>query len=234
MRFACVDTSTFTESIALVEGETLWGERSVRRPYGHAPGLHADLRELLEELGWTLESLDAFIIGIGPGSFTGLRVGMAAVKGLAYALNKPVYGVSTAHALLSALADQREALALVDARRGEIYAEGDLIDDPVCLTPECLIETLNAQSLIPRILVGEGAIKHRFLFKEAWPQVHLPLNTAIHLPRAGLLASGLLISIEAGERAPDELTTLEPIYVRKSDAEINYPDGFPSEARLFS
>ena len=234
MKFACVDTSTFTESVALVEGETLWGERSVRRPYGHAPGLHADLRELLKEVNWSLDSLDALVVGIGPGSFTGLRVGMAAIKGLAYALNKPVYGVSTAVALLAALADQREALALIDARRGELYAYGDLISEPMCLTPEALIDHLKESENVPRVLVGEGAIKHQAILREAWPEVYLPLNTATHLPRAGLLATGLAAGIESGEVTPDDVALLEPIYVRKSDAEINYPNGFPSEARLFS
>lgn len=234
MRFACVDTSTFTESVALVEGETMWGERSVRRPYGHAPGLHADLRELLDEVNWTLDSLDGLVIGVGPGSFTGLRVGMAAVKGLAYALGKPIYGIPTSHALLSALADPREALALIDARRGEIYVEGDLISEPRCFTPEKLVEELLSRGESPRILVGEGAIKHQMIFREAWPKVILPLNTATHIPRAALLASGLASDIALGIRLADDVALLEPIYVRQSDAEINYPDGFPSEARLFS
>lgn len=233
MRFACVDTSTFTESVALVEGDMLWGERSVRRPYGHAPGLHADLRALLAEVNWSLDSIDAFVIGVGPGSFTGLRVGMAAIKGLAYALNKPLYGVNTSIALLASLADSNEALALIDARRGEIYAYGDLMDEALCLSPELLIERLNAQNKVPRVLVGEGAAKHKAMFEEAWPQVYIPEASACHLPRAALLANGLQSAIELGQREADHVAGLEPIYVRKSDAEINYPDGFPSEARLF-
>lgn len=233
MRFACVDTSTFTESVALVEGEMLWGERSVRRPYGHAPGLHADLRDLLAEVAWSLDSLDAFVIGIGPGSFTGLRVGMAAMKGLAYALNKPLYGVNTSKALLASLADSRKALSLIDARRGEVYAYGDLLDQPICTSPEILIQKLESLGETPRVLVGEGAAKHQEQFKKAWPQTYIPEAVACHLPRAALLASGLQAQIEQGLREADHIAGLEPIYVRKSDAEINYPEGFPSEARLF-
>lgn len=234
MKFACVDTSTFTESVALVEGELICGERSVRRPYGHASGLHADLRELLEEIAWSVEDIDAFIIGTGPGSFTGLRVGMAAVKGLAYALNKPLYGISTAKALLAALGDQTQALALIDARRGEVYAEGDLLVEPRCFTPQSLIEQMSQEGISPRILVGEGAVKHKLVFQEAWPKVLIPQSMSCHLPRASLLATGLEEAISKQGRAVDSLVSLEPIYVRKSDAEINYPDGFPSEARLFS
>lgn len=233
MRFACVDTSTFTESVALVEGDILWGERNVRRPYGHAPGLHADLRALLQEVDWSLESLDALVIGVGPGSFTGLRVGMAAMKGLAYALEKPLYGVNTAKALLAALADTRESLALIDARRGEIYAYGDLLIAPQCLTPEQLIEHLQRLHRSPRVLVGEGAAKYRVLFEKVWPNAYIPQNMASHLPRAALLAVNLETLITSGEVSADHTAGLEPIYVRKSDAEINYPNGFPSESRLF-
>ena len=233
MKFACIDTSTFTESIALVDGELLCGERSVKRPYGHASGLHADLRELLEEVAWSLNDIEAIVIGTGPGSFTGLRVGMAAAKGLAYALNIPLYGIPSSTALLSALIDQTETLALIDARRGEVYAHGDLLNESACFTPNDLIEHLQRANKKPRILVGEGAIKHQAIFKDTWPEVLIPNQMSCHLPRASLLAAGLAKAIEAGLKA-DHIAGLEPIYVRKSDAEINYPDGFPSEARLFS
>lgn len=233
MKLACIDTSTFTESVALVEGEALKVERSVCRAYGHASGLHHDLAEMLIEAEWSLSELDAFVMGVGPGSFTGLRVGMAAIKGLAYALEKPLYGVRTSRALLSALVDQRDSLALIDARRGEVYAEGPLLTSPRCLTPDALISILQEQGVAPRIFVGEGALKHRARFVEAWPELCIPRTEACHLPRASLLASGLTQLIEQGTVSPDHVAALEPIYVRKSDAEINYPDGFPSEARLF-
>lgn len=234
MKFVCIDTSTFTESIALMDGELLCGERSIRRPYGHASGLHADLRELIEEVAWSIHDIDALVIGRGPGSFTGLRVGMAAAKGLAYALGKPLYGIPTSTALLSALIDQTSALALIDARRGEVYAQGDLLNEGTCFTPEYLIEELKVKEKEPRILIGEGAIKYKTIFQTAWPQVRIPNHMSSHLPRASFLVNGLEDAINNELIKPSSIAPLEPIYVRKSDAEINYPDGFPSEARLFS
>ena len=238
MKLASVDTSTFTESVALLDGQILMGERNVRRKYGHASGLHRDLHELLDEAGWVLDDLDGFVIGIGPGSFTGLRVGMAAIKGLAYALQKPLYGVSAATALLKGVVDDRDALALIDARRGEVYAQGPLVDtflgSPQCYTPEGLISALQKYGARPRLLIGEGALKYRDLFIEAWPHTLIPKGDTIHLPRASLLALGLDTSLDLQEVNEAEIASLEPIYVRASDAEINYPDGFPSEARLFS
>ena len=238
MKLASVDTSTFTESVALIDGDTLMGERNVRRTYGHASGLHTDLYELLEEAGWQLDGLDGFVIGTGPGSFTGLRVGMAAVKGLAYALDKPLYGVPTATALLRGMTDDRDALVLIDARRGEVYAQGPCVEfiagGARCYSPEGLISAFQEHNRAPRVIIGEGALKYRARFLEAWPDTIIPEGDAVHIPRASLLATGLETAIERQEVTSISVASLEPIYVRASDAEINYPDGFPSEARLFS
>jgi tRNA threonylcarbamoyladenosine biosynthesis protein TsaB len=222
-RLACVDTSTFTESIALVEGDALIGERNIRRDKGHASGLHLDLDDLLRDAGWRLSDLDGLVCGTGPGSFTGMRVGVAAFKGLAQALSLPIYGVPSTRALLSASGPG--ALALVDARRGEVYAEGEGLRAPLCGPPEALIAHFKREGLrAPAALIGEGALRHRARFEAFWPGVWIP-PAAAHAPRAALLAH------HTGD--PHDLATLEPIYVRASDAELNYPDGFPSEARLF-
>ena len=224
LKLACVDTSTFTESIALVEGDEVKGERLIRRPRGHASGLHRDLDDLLKELEWELKDLDGVVCGLGPGSFTGMRVGLAAFKGLAYALECPLYGVPTPYALLHA-ARHPQALSLIDARRGEVYAHGYGFETPRCLSPQDLVDHLNHLNLTPSLLIGEGALAHQSFFKTQWPTLDLPLETAFHCPRASFLVPYIT--------EPSNLDLLEPIYVRKSDAEINYPDGFPSEARLF-
>ena len=224
LKLACVDTSTFTESIALVEGDELRGERLIRRPRGHASGLHRDLDDLLKEIDWTLTDLDGFVCGLGPGSFTGMRVGLAAFKGLAYALNRPLYGIPTPYALLHA-ARTSTALSLIDARRGEVYVHGYGFERPVCIQPQEVINRLNQHQMVPSVLIGEGALAYSTLFKEAWPNIDLPKESAFHCPRASFLASYI--------DSPSDLYALEPIYVRQSDAEINYPNGFPSEARLF-
>ena len=224
LKLACVDTSTFTESIALVEGNEVRGERLIRRPRGHASGLHRDLDELLHELGWNLADLDGFVCGLGPGSFTGMRVGLAAFKGLAYALKLPLYGVPTPYALLHA-ARQKKALSMIDARRGEVYVQGYGFETPACLPAQEVITHFKKLEVTPCLLIGEGALAHQTLFNEAWPDTDLPAETAFHCPRASFLVPYI--------SQPSDLYHLEPIYVRQSDAEINYPDGFPSEARLF-
>lgn len=234
LKLACVDTSTFTESLALLEGDRLIGERIQFRAKGHASGLHSDLSALLAEAGWHIEDLDAFVCGLGPGSFTGMRVGLAAFKGFAFALKRPLCGIPTSKALL-ATADT-SALALIDARRGEVYADGAMLKEARCLRPQALIELIDQQGLAhPTQVLGEGALRYADLFKTAWPDVFIPVASA-HVPRASLFAQAALKLLQENRDRwsdPALMAALEPIYVRPSDAEINYPDGFPSESRLF-
>ena len=224
LKFICVDTSTFTESIALVEGEVLIAEKQVYRHRGHASGLHNDLHALLTESAWDLKDIDAIVCGIGPGSFTGMRVGIAACKGLAYALQKPLYAIPTPLALLSAVPIDN-VYAVIDARRGELYVQGKDHQVPRCWTFEALIDHWQANHIKPTVLIGEGALKYAQRFQEVFPNVSIPMETSFHIPRASLLVAHI-------DQAAD-IDSLEPIYVRASDAEINYPNGFPSEARLF-
>ena len=144
-------------------------------------------------------------------------------------------GVTTPQALLGAAGP--DALCLIDVRRGEVYAEGGALSEPMCLKPQALIEHHQAHELSPpRALIGEGAVRYQALFEEAWPEVWIA-PAAAHIPRASLLARPALAQLaEQGvERLsdPTHVAALEPMYVRPSDAEINYPNGFPSEARLF-
>ena len=223
-KLICIDTSTFTESIALVEGQRLIAEKQVYRNRGHASGLHYDLSELVQAHQWQLEDVDGIVCGIGPGSFTGMRVGLAACKGLAYALQKPLYAIPTTFALLSAVATVENAYAVVDARRGEIYVQGPNMVAQ-CWTLEALLTHWQQQDSTPQLLIGEGALKYTDQFQQAFPKISIPQHTAFHTPRASLLA----LHIDQ----PADIDSLQPIYVRASDAEINYPNGFPSEARLF-
>ncbi|MCA9538895.1 MAG: tRNA (adenosine(37)-N6)-threonylcarbamoyltransferase complex dimerization subunit type 1 TsaB, partial [Myxococcales bacterium] len=82
MKLLCVDTATAIESIALIDGHVVLTERAVRRTKGHGPGVLDDIDEALAGIGWKLADLDGFACGLGPGSFTGLRIALATLKGL--------------------------------------------------------------------------------------------------------------------------------------------------------
>jgi len=184
------DTATDRATSALVgDGEVL-GERVSR-----ASTLLADVDALVRRAGAHPRDLEGLAVGTGPGSFTGIRIGLAVARGLALALEVPVAGVSTLDALA---AGAPGAIPVIDAKRREIFVPG-----PRALPPGEL-------ELAPGALcVGDGAIRYRELLERAGAEVP-PDGDERHLPRARFHAS------LAGGFGPAEL--VEPLYVRLPDA----------------
>ena len=192
------DTATEVATSALVDDGEVLGERVSR-----AVTLLEDVDALLRQGGAAPEDVDALALGIGPGSFTGVRIGLATARGLALALDVPGAGVST---LVALAAGAPGAIPVVDARRREIFA---LVDgEPRVLAPDRL--ELAAGTLC----VGSGAVRYRALLEEKGAVVPDDRDE-IHLPRARFHAA------LAGELVPVE--TIEPLYLRVPDAERNSP-----------
>jgi tRNA threonylcarbamoyladenosine biosynthesis protein TsaB len=189
-----LDTATDVASCALVRDGDLLGERASR-----AVRVLADADALMREAGVAPGSLDGIVVGTGPGSFTGLRIGLAAARGLALALDAPVAGVSTLDALA---AGRPGSLPVIDARRREIFVRGDA--GPRCVRPDELV-------LEPgTVCIGDGAVRYRGVLEAAGAVVP-PDDDVAHLPRTRFHA------LLAREFGPAEL--VEPVYVRVPDAE---------------
>jgi tRNA threonylcarbamoyladenosine biosynthesis protein TsaB len=185
------DTATDLATSALVaDGETL-GERTTR-----PQSLLADVDALLAGAGLVPSDLTAIVVGTGPGSFTGTRIGLAVARGIALSLELPVAGVSTLAALASA---SHDAFPIIDARRGEVFVQG-----PAVVSPE-LVE-LPSEG----VCVGSGAVRYRDLFEANGAHVP-PGDSPLHVPRASLHAS---IATSFGPA-----DTVLPVYVREPDAE---------------
>ena len=146
--------------------------------------------ELLRSAGLEPRELDGVVVGTGPGSFTGLRIGLATARGLALGLDVPVAGIST----LNAFAGGRP---VIDARRGEVFTDGPAVARP----GELEVNGLR--------LIGDGAVRYRQIFEANGADVP-PDDDPAHLPVAGLLAA----LAERFGPADD----LEPLYVRLPDA----------------
>jgi tRNA threonylcarbamoyl adenosine modification protein YeaZ len=190
------DTATAVATSALVDGEEVLGERVSR-----AQTLLEDVDALLRQAGAHPSDLCRLAVGVGPGSFTGVRIGLAVARGLALSLDVPGSGVSTLAALA---AGAPGAIPVVDAKRREVFA---LLDgEPRVLSPQELPLDGGA------VCVGDGATRYRSVLEGLGAAVPSD-DDERHLPRARFHAA------LAGEPGP--VDELEPLYLRVPDAERN-------------
>jgi tRNA threonylcarbamoyladenosine biosynthesis protein TsaB len=190
------DTATAVATSALVDEDEVLGERVSR-----AQTLLEDVDALLRQAGAHPSDLDRLAVGLGPGSFTGVRIGLAVARGLALSLDLPGSGVSTLAALAAGAPD---ALPVIDAKRREVFAV--LAGEPRVLVPQEL--PLGEGT----ICVGDGATRYRSVLEERGAVVP-PDDDERHLPRARFHAA------LAGE--PGSVEELEPLYLRVPDADRN-------------
>lgn len=196
MLILAFDTATDVTTTALVSDGEVLGERVSR-----AARVLAEADALLREAGAEAAELSRLAVGTGPGSFTGVRIGLAAARGLAFSLSIPVAGVSTLDALA---AGAPGALPVIDARRKEVFTL--VAGERRCVRPEDL-------SVEPGSLyVGDGALRYRALLEAKGADIP-PDGSELHLPRASLHAA------LAQDFGPAE--SVEPIYLRVPDAERN-------------
>jgi tRNA threonylcarbamoyladenosine biosynthesis protein TsaB len=194
MLILAFDTATGVATSALVDdGETI-GERS-----SIPARVLEDVDALLRQGGVQATALEGIVVGTGPGSFTGLRMGLAAARALALALDVPVAGVSTLAALAAAASG---ALPVIDARRREVFTL--IAGEPAAVAPDMV-------DLGPGTLcVGDGALRYREVLEAAGAEIP-PDESELHIPHAGLHAA------LARDFGPAE--AVEPIYVRVPDAD---------------
>ncbi len=197
MLILAFDTATDVATSALVSDGEVLGERTSR-----AVTLLEDVDALLRQSGTHTGDVEALAVGIGPGSFTGVRIGLSTARGLALALGIPAAGVSTLDALA---AGAPGAVPVVDARRREVFV---LQDRPRVLAPAEL-------ELTPGTLcVGSGAVRYRAVLEAMGAEIP-PDSDERHLPRARFHAR------LAQDFGPAE--AVEPLYLRIPDADRTRP-----------
>jgi tRNA threonylcarbamoyladenosine biosynthesis protein TsaB len=248
MLVAALDTATLTLSCALVEvsagvAPRIRCDRTERAPAkpldgragGHGARLPQALVDLLEVEGLEIPDVEGYAVGLGPGSFTGLRIALATWKGLAYANRRPIAGASSLAAMALAAAGDAGGDALLvpllDARKGEIYAgfyrarEGGIVEvaEESALSPAALAARVGAlRDAGERPLAfGEGYDAFEAALSPAVPRLACDIRTPPALAVAALVAERLV----QGRYDAQELFALEPHYVRASEAELKFPRG---------
>jgi tRNA threonylcarbamoyladenosine biosynthesis protein TsaB len=210
--------------IALLEGYVLQAQTQIRVTKTHAGQIWKTITFLLDQAGWELQDIDLWAVTVGPGSFTGLRIGLATVKGLALATGKPIIGLSTLEVLASSFAHSTHLICpLIDARKKEVFtayfrSDGDgqmtMSGRPRNIKPVVLVKEIKE----PVILVGNGACQYAALFKDGlgpralFPEPHLHLVSPFNL--------GVLSWIRFQQGIRSALEEISPLYIRPSDAEL--------------
>jgi tRNA threonylcarbamoyladenosine biosynthesis protein TsaB len=218
-----LDTTTKTATSAVVSGARVVGEWAGDATVSPAAQLPRGIAEALAAAGCRPGDIDVLAVAVGPGSFTGLRVGIATMQGLAVALTRPLIGVSALEALMTCAAeeyaDAGELLISpwVDAWRGEVYAgayrAGREIMAPMVGSPAHVLATLSG----PVLLVGDGAAAQRTLIvSEAGSRVRFAPTLTPRL--AAAIARLAAARAQAGERPLPH--AIAPLYVRRPDAEL--------------
>jgi len=224
LRILAFETSAKAASVALLEDSRLLAESYQNTGLTHSQTLMVMAEDLLKTCGMTASQVEAVAVAAGPGSFTGIRIGVAAAKGFAWGSEIPCYGVSTLEAMaLNLGVHSGIVLPVMDARRSQVYnavfrAEGGkltrLCEDRAISLKELEAEIKNYEESI--FLVGDGSILCYNTLQETVPNLVMPPEHRMHQRAAGvgLAAAGMIAAGLPGNGA--ELT---PNYLRLSQAE---------------
>lgn len=226
MRVLAIESSSTVASVAVVSDEKVEGEVYINNKLQHSVLLFPIIENLFKTLDLNVDDLDAVAVSGGPGSFTGLRIGVAAAKGIAHGRNLRFIGISS----LDAIANMQFGfdgviVPIMDALRDNVYTalyifeNGELkrISEYDALHIDDLIKGLR---LYERVLFCGDAIKiHKQKLIDSFNDVHFS-NMSATLPRASSLGELAIKRLKDG--LEDEINTYSPIYIRKSQAEREY------------
>jgi len=222
-----IDSATESASCAILEGNRLLGEICFNYKKQHSVILMSMVEQLLKNLALNINDIDGFVVSKGPGSFTGLRIGIATVKGLSQGTGKPFLGVSSLDALAYNMAFTAGIICpILDALRGNVYTalykfNGvtlEKISDYMVISIGELINLLKVYEN-PCTFIGDAVHLFKNTLIESLPEVRFaPVH--LDLVRSSALGELGLNSLALGQQ--DDIDTFAPLYLRKSQAEREY------------
>lgn len=224
MKVLGIDTSTKVATIAVIDEEGVIGEYSLSKDMSHSEKLMPMVKEVLDNIDLKIGDIDLYTLGLGPGSFTGLRIGAATIKSFAHLFNKPIIGVSTLESLAYNLyLSKAIIMPMLDARRDRVYTalysfQGPNIKEieaSQILEIEDLGKKLKEYENI--IVNGEGSIVYREEIKKALGEKVQFASSGQNISRAVSICELALEKYRQGQR--DDFFSLTPDYIRPSQAE---------------
>ena len=218
MKILALDTSALTATVAFLDGDTIVCEESTTTKLTHSQTIMPMIDDLLRKASLDISDIDLFACSVGPGSFTGLRIGIGTVKGLAYGCGKKVCAVSTIEALAYNLPFSDFLIApIMDARREQVYnalyrwENGKLItiDEPRAISIEELCSSLNEKT----VFVGDGVKVYR-------EKINILLgDNALFAPPSHVLQRASCVAMAALNKEANDPAELSAVYLRKPQAE---------------
>ncbi len=226
MMILAIDTTTFTGSIALLKDKKLIAEVDIDSSSTYSERLLPAVDFLFKTNQLSIQDMDGFAVSVGPGSFTGIRIGLSTVKSFSYASGKPVAGVSTLKALAEKLRRSQAHLLcpLLDAKKGEVYAalfesKGDKLLEVVpqgAYSPDRFFSLLPSHRIIS--FIGNGVeVYRKKIFQYFKDKARLSRRSAFIAYEIGLLGYEML-----KKKKGVSAEKLEPLYFRKSQAEESH------------
>lgn len=232
MKILAIDTSTMLGGIAIMDESLLIAESRLNVRSTHSERLMTEIERCLKQSGIKISDIDAFAVAAGPGSFTGLRIGLSTVKGFSYATGKPIVSVPTLEALAWNFPYSKYPVCtMLDARKKEVYAalfkweEGNfirLLNATSAKPEEFARDALRVMHDDKFIFAGEGAALYGDKIIEVMGEKAIFASPEKTVPSPANVAVLGLKKAKAGEFS--EPISLIPIYIRKSEAEVKWKD----------
>lgn len=225
MRILGIDTSTKYAGVAVVENRVLIAQSTLQFMASHSEKLLPEIAHILEIMKIPIETIDYYAVTVGPGSFTGLRVGISTVKGLAFATRKNVIPISTLEVIARGFIHVEYPICpILDARKKEVYSalfqweNGKLlrIKRDSVLTPEALTEWIKGKTLF----AGDGLSIYKDKLQQLFGEKAIFAESIYNIPSSAIVA---LMGFEKAEEGKFiSARDLSPLYLRKSEAEIKF------------
>ncbi len=221
MKVLGIETSGFVGNLAVCDGNKVVARKSYGKNFSHGKEIISSLESLFNEIKWEASDVDLIAVSTGPGSYTGLRVGVTCAKTLAYGLGKPVIDVPTLDVLVENVKGRnaKTICPVLDAKRKSVYAcvyerssnENRKTTDFLIISPNCLIDILPESTLI----FGDGIAPYREIFRQK--NLTIVEDDKLSIADAADIARLGMKRYEEGIRC--EINALAPLYLRKSEAE---------------